>query len=137
MLTEPAYTQLTPFLADPSVPGASGVMVVEYVVTSALASLRSLAAPAGLQTAALSRGVEEDASFASLVAAQALAAVAGYRTVLAGELMAAVRCLRMRGRSPAALTSILAVLDTLPDGAADRDLTGDIAAAEELLFDLG
>ena len=100
MLAEPAYTGLHPFLGD-GTPAASGVMIVEYSAASALAELRALATPAGTQVVTLSRGVEEDASFATLAAQQALGAVSRFRAVLAAELVAALRCLRMQGAHPA------------------------------------
>ncbi len=135
MLAEPAYTGLHPFLGD-GTPAASGVMIVEYSAASALAELRALSTPAGTQVVTLSRGVEEDASFATLAAQQALGAVSRYRAVLAGELVAALRCLRMQGRRPAALEPVLAYLDErdggLPD-VHDRDLTSDLLLAEDLV----
>jgi len=128
MLSEPAFTGLAPFLGD-GTPGASGVMITEYVAADALGGLRTLATPTGLQTVTLSRGVEEDASFASLAARHALAAVDDYRALVACELVAAVRGLRLRGRTAAGLTECAA----LPDQVADRDLTEDIRIAEQLL----
>ncbi|WP_051969214.1 aromatic amino acid lyase [Kitasatospora azatica] len=129
MLVEPAYTGLEPFLSD-GTPAASGVMVAEYIGASALAALRSLATPAAIQSVTISRGVEEDASFASLAAKQALDAVSPYRIVLACELLAAVRALRLRGVEPAG------PVGKLPDNSADRDLTEDIDQACELLDEL-
>jgi len=131
MLSEPAFTGLAPFLGD-GTPGASGVMITEYVAADALGGLRALATPTGLQTVTLSRGVEEDASFASLAARHALAAVDAYRTLMACELVAAVRGLRLRGRDGPGLAECAA----LPDQVADRDLTEDIRTAEQLLPDL-
>jgi histidine ammonia-lyase len=138
MLNEPALTGLSAFLGD-GTPGASGLMIVEYNSASALAGLRALAMPASLQTVTLSRGVEEDASFASLAARQALDAVGLYRTVLAGELVAAIRAVRLHDL-PSQLTGPLqrvfaraAVLDVAVE---DRDLTADIAIAEGMLDDL-
>ena len=61
------------------------------------------ATPAGIQVVTLSRGVEEDASFATLAAQQALGAVSRFRAVLAAELVAALRCLRMQGSRPPVL----------------------------------
>ena len=55
MLCEPGLTGQTAFLSD-GTPGASGVMVCEYVAASALGSLRALATPVALQTVTLSRG---------------------------------------------------------------------------------
>jgi histidine ammonia-lyase len=132
MLTEPAITGLPAFLGD-GTPGASGVMMVEYVAGSALALLRAAATPAGVQSLVLSRAVEEDASFAALGARQALDAVGPYRTMLACELVTALRCVRMRGLRPEPLQGLLAACDHLDAGTADRNLTGDIAAAEAVL----
>jgi len=130
MLSEPGMTGLTPFLGDGTA-GASGVMIVEYVAASALGTLRVLATVTGTQTVVLSRGLEEDASFASLAARQALDAVEPLRAVLACELVAAVRALRMRG------LPVPEEVAGLPDALADRDLTGDLEAACALLDGFG
>ncbi len=135
MLAEPAYTGLHPFLGD-GTPAASGVMIVEYSAASALAELRALATPAGTQVVTLSRGVEEDASFATLAAQQALGAVSRFRAVLAAELVAALRCLRMQGAHPESLAGALAYLDERDGGVPDmhdRDLTSDLLLAEEMV----
>ncbi|MDT3439857.1 MULTISPECIES: aromatic amino acid lyase [unclassified Pseudofrankia] len=139
MLAEPAYTGLAPFLGE-GTPAASGIMIAEYVVASALAEMRALASPASLQSVTLSRGVEEDASFASLAASQAAQTAIRLRTVLAGELVAAVRCLRLQARSAAAeaalptgLHAAWSAVADLPRGAEDRDLTVDLEMAERLL----
>ncbi len=135
-LMEPSLTGLPAFLGDGTA-GASGAMGLEYVAASALASLRALAAPAGLQGVVLSRGVEEDASFASLAAVQALDAAAPLRSLVAAELVAAVRALRLRGSVPTGVAG--AVLtgceEVCPEAAgfADRDLTADLLAAEAAL----
>jgi histidine ammonia-lyase len=105
-------------------------MVCEYVAASALGSLRALATPVAVQTVTLSRGAEEGASFASQAARQTLEAVGAYRTVLACELVAAVRALRMRGVTPGGAPA------RLPDGIADRDLTRDLDLAGMLLDEL-
>ncbi|MDQ1690825.1 MAG: histidine ammonia-lyase [Pseudonocardiales bacterium] len=128
MLDEPALTGRAPFLGD-GTPGASGTMIVEYVSASALAALRALAVPASLQSVTLSRGVEEDASFASLAARQVLDSIALFRTVLAGELVAAVRCIRLRGLTPSVLRPVLDAAAELDREAADRNLTGDLDVA--------
>ena len=133
-LGDPEFTGLPAFLGDGTV-GASGTMILEYVGASALGALRAAATPAGLQTVVLSQGVEEDASFASLAAGQALDAVAHLRTLLACELVAAVRALRLGGTKPAGelLNRALRLCTGLPDGFADRDLSPDIEGAEKLL----
>ncbi|UQX88748.1 aromatic amino acid lyase [Jatrophihabitans telluris] len=136
MLAEPAITGLAPFLGD-GTPAASGTMIVEYTAASALSALRALAMPASLQTVTLSRGVEEDASFASQSAAQALSAIGPYRVVLAGELVAAVRAVRLRAIDGAsfgvALSAVWAAVSSLPRDLADRNLTDDLTQAETLL----
>ncbi|WP_333755998.1 aromatic amino acid ammonia-lyase [Streptomyces sp. IBSBF 3352] len=135
-LNEPAYTRLRPFLAD-SAPAASGVMILEYAAGAALGDLRAFSAPASLGHAVLSRGVEEQASFASLAARQTLRACAAYRLVVGCELVAAVRALRQRDLRPdpalpagRALALAEAVLD---DDPADRPLTDDVTEAAALL----
>jgi len=135
-LNEPAFTRLKPFLAD-SEPASSGVMILEYAAAAALGDLRAFSAPASLGHAVLSRGVEEQASFASLAARQTLRACRAYRLVVGCELVAAVRALRQRDLRPdpelpvgRALELAEAVLD---DDPADRPLTDDVTAAAGLL----
>ncbi|WP_432148579.1 aromatic amino acid ammonia-lyase [Streptomyces sp. bgisy029] len=135
-LNEPGFTRLRPFLADGE-PASSGVMILEYAAGAALGDLRAFSAPASLGHAVLSRGVEEQASFASLGARQTLRACAAYRLVVGCELVAAVRALRQRdlrldpglpvGR---AFRLADAVLDA---ELADRPLTDDVTAAAGLL----
>ncbi len=135
-LNEPAYTRLRPFLADHE-PASSGVMILEYAAGAALGDLRAFSAPASLGHAVLSRGVEEQASFASLAARQTLRACDAYRLVAGCELVAAVRALRQRDLRPdpglpagRALALAEAVLD---DDPADRPLTHDVTTAAALL----
>lgn len=136
MLMNPDLTGLPAFLADGK-PGASGAMLLEYAAGSALGDLRALATPASLQSVVLSRGLEEDASFASLAARQALDAVEPLRTLVAAELVCAHRCLTAR-RVP--LTPVLgdAVdrLAGLGTDLADRDLSPDLEAAVDALASL-
>ncbi|WP_179382324.1 aromatic amino acid ammonia-lyase [Streptomyces sp. SA15] len=135
-LNEPAFTRLRPFLADQE-PASSGVMILEYSAGAALGDLRAFSAPASLGHAVLSRGVEEQASFASLAARQTLRACGAYRLVVGCELVAAVRALRQRDARPdpelgvgRALELAESVLDEDP---ADRPLTGDVTTAAALL----
>ncbi|WUW87358.1 aromatic amino acid lyase [Streptomyces sp. NBC_01451] len=135
-LNEPAFTRLRPFLADHE-PAASGVMILEYAAGAALGDLRAFSAPASLGHAVLSRGVEEQASFASLAARQTLRACDAYRLVVGCELVAAVRALRQRDLRPdpelpagRALELAESVLDA---ESADRPLTDDVTAAAALL----
>ena len=137
-LVEPSFTGLPPFLAtDPS--PSSGIMILEYVAHSAVADIRRLAAPAALGSAVLSRGVEEHAGFATQSARATTDVVDAYRIVLACELVAAVRALRLRGVRPAG-SGLAAAFDqacvALPAGSADRALDADLVAAQSLLTDL-
>ncbi|MCX4726164.1 aromatic amino acid lyase [Streptomyces sp. NBC_00963] len=135
-LNEPGFTRLRPFLADGEA-ASSGVMILEYAAGAALGELSALSAPASLGHAVLSRGVEEQASFASIAARQALRAGRAYRYVVGCELVSAVRALRQRELRidpdlPVGRAFALAdeVLD--PDHA-DRPLTDDVETAAALL----
>jgi histidine ammonia-lyase len=137
MLTDPRTTGLAPFLGDGR-PGASGIMALEFVAGSALAVLRSAAAPASLGTVSISRGAEDDASFASRAATQLLEAADAYAVALACELVAAARAVRQRGLPvpDAGWGTVLRACRDLPADPTDRDLTGDLAIAEGLLPEL-
>jgi histidine ammonia-lyase len=81
--------------------------------------------------------MEEAATFATQAARKSLRLAPAYRLVLACELVAAVRALRLRGTRPApdtpagrAYVRAAAVLD--PD-MRDRPLTDDVTAAAALL----
>ncbi|MFD5404568.1 aromatic amino acid ammonia-lyase [Streptomyces griseorubiginosus] len=135
-LNEPAFTRLRPFLADQE-PASSGVMILEYAAGAALGDLRAFSAPASLGHAVLSRGVEEQASFASLAARQTLRACGAYRLVVGCELVAAVRALRQRDLRPEPGLPVSRALElaetVLAEDPADRPLTGDVTAAAALL----
>jgi histidine ammonia-lyase len=137
-LVEPRLTGLRPFLAS-NVPASSGVLALEYVAHSALADIRRLASPATLGTAVLSRGLEDLADFSTQAARAATDTVAAYRIVLACELVAAIRGLRLRHLVPAAgplrdaYELAAPALDTRIE---DRPLDADIDAAEGLLTTL-
>ncbi len=138
MLNEPDFTGRMPFLASGPA-GSSGLMIVEYVAASAIAELRAAAQPASLGTVVLSRGAEDDASFASQGAVQVERAASAYRVLLASELVGAARLLRQRGISvpdAGVLRDALDIVAALPDDDSDRDLRGDVEAAERLLYEL-
>ncbi|WP_159481211.1 aromatic amino acid lyase [Streptomyces caniferus] len=139
-LSEPDFTRLRPFLGDPA-PASSGVMILEYAAGAALGEMRAVSQPASLGHTVLSRGVEEQASFASLGARQTLRACTYYRQVLACELVAAVRALRMRSLEPDPDIPLAAVYahaaDALDPRMEDRPLTDDVAVAAGLLDGLG
>jgi histidine ammonia-lyase len=135
-LSEPAHTGLTPFLGD-GTPGASGVMLVEYVAAAALGDLRSAADPAAVQTTSLSRGAEDTASFASLAARQLLAAADSYELLVAAELLTTVRANRLRAEPlGGSLGDVLDACAELPVDRRDRDLTADLEIARSLIPEL-
>jgi histidine ammonia-lyase len=130
-LMEPELTGLRPFLAS-GPETSSGALILEYVGQSALAELRHLAMPDSLGGAVLSRGAEEHASFAAQAAWHTTASLPAYETVLACELVAAVRALRQQSFQPGsgALGAFYATAETVLDAdMADRDLEADIGLA--------
>ena len=136
-LMEPSLTTLNAFLAEDR--ASSGVMILEYVAHSAVADIRRFAAPAALGGAVLSRGVEEHAGFATQSARATSDTVAAYRAVLACELIAATRALRLLAQVPAGggLREAYDLADAALDRAtADRPLDGDLAAADGVLAGL-
>ena len=95
-LMAPTLSGLAPFLSVDE-PGSSGVLIAEYLAADALARLRAEAAPSVLGAVAISRGLEEHASFAWQAALQTRRAIRHVRTVLALEWVVAERALRMGG----------------------------------------
>jgi histidine ammonia-lyase len=111
-------------------------MSLEYVAHSSLADIRRLASPAALGTAVLSRGLEEQANFSTQAARAATDSVAAYRIVVACELVAAVRALRLRGDELAAgalLDALELAGGALDPRVADRPLDADVELADRLL----
>lgn len=139
MLNDPDTNGGNAFLAADT-DGSSGLMMVEYVAAGAIAEIRNAAQPASAGTLVLSRGAEEDATFASQGAQQLERSIAAYRVLLCCELVGAVRLLRQRkldGRFTGVVGEALALAAALPANVEDRDLRGDIALAESLLDDIG
>jgi histidine ammonia-lyase len=135
-LAEPAFTGQRPFLAEGAT-GSSGIMILEYSAHSALADVRSMAQPAGLGHAVVSRGVEDHSSFAFQSARQTLHSANAFRLTLACELVAAVRALRMRAIEPDPASPIGAAYrqadSTLDPDMTDRSLSPDVQVAAILL----
>jgi histidine ammonia-lyase len=132
-LMEPRLSGLSPFLSVDA-PGSSGILIAEYLAADALARLRAVAAPVVLGTIAISRGLEEHASFAWQAAGQARHAVLHLRTVLALEWVAAERALRMREASHSGVLGSLRELATGFDSEVrDRPIGPDAALAEAAL----
>jgi histidine ammonia-lyase len=139
MLNDPDTNGGNAFLAA-GPEGSSGLMMVEYVAAGAIAEIRAAAQPASVGTLVLSRGMEEDATFASQGALQLERSVAAYRVLLCCELVGAVRLLRQRRMEhqfTGVLGAALQLAAGLPRNDEDRDLRGDIAAAETLLDGIG
>jgi histidine ammonia-lyase len=130
-LMEPEFTGLAPFLAA-GPEGSSGLMILEYLTHDALGRLRHAAGPVTLGTSVISRGVEDHASFTPHAARSTAASAGSYRTVLACELVAAVRVLRLAGTAPRGrlLAARFADLDaSLPDVREDHRVGDDVHAA--------
>ena len=91
-------------------------MVLEYTAAAALGTVRAAAVPAATQTAGLSRGIEQDATYAPLAADQLDEAIGAARVLVAVELVAAVRAIRIRGLpTPGGLHAGLADCDRPAD----------------------
>lgn len=142
LLCDPAHTGLNRFLAADDA-GQSGVMTLEYVAAAAVGRIRANSHPASLQTVVLSLGAEEDASFASVAADQLESTVQALPTVLAIELICAVRAIRLQGHrmegfSSPRLRRMMAAGFELNGETSDRDLRTDIETASEIVLrDLG
>jgi histidine ammonia-lyase len=139
LLFQPEFTGLRPFLADGE-SASSGVMILENGAQAALADLRNAAMPAGLGHAVLSRGVEDHAPFTGQAVRQAERACAALRLILASELVAAMRALRLRGTVPAEgtpLGTLYTLAAPLDPTTADRSTTADVHEAADLLPTLG
>jgi histidine ammonia-lyase len=135
LLFQPEFTGLRPFLSHGEA-ASSGVMILENAAHAALAELRNAAAPAGLGHAALSRGVEDHTPFTSQAVRQAVRACAALRLIVATELVAAIRTMRLREITPAEGTLLAdhyALAAALDATTADRSTTADVHAAAELL----
>jgi histidine ammonia-lyase len=134
-LVEPDLTGLPPFLAEGPA-GSSGVMILEYVAHDALGSLRHAAAPVTLGTAMISRGLEDHASFSTHAVRSTVAATGDFRTLLACELLGAVRALRLAG-DPLPDTPLREAFrlaeGSLPHIPEDHSLSAEIDQAERLL----
>jgi len=106
----------------------------------AIAEIRNAAQPASAGTLVLSRGAEEDATFASQGVQQLERSIAAYRVLLCCELVGAVRLLRQRrldDQFSGGVGDALSLAGVLPRDTEDRDLRGDIVVAESLLDDIG
>lgn len=136
LLSDPAHTGLNRFLAADDA-GQSGVMILEYVAAAAAGRIRANSYPSSLQTVVLSLGAEEDASFASEAAARLESTVQALPTVLAIELICAVRALRLQGHNAEGFKSLrlrrmMAAGSELDNETGDRDLRDDLDLGSEI-----
>jgi histidine ammonia-lyase len=112
-------------------------MMLEYVAAAAAGRIRANSYPSSLQTVVLSLGAEEDASFASEAAAQLASTVQTLPTILAIELICAVRALRLQGHNAEDFTSprlsrMMAAGIELDGETGDRDLRDDLDLGSEI-----
>jgi histidine ammonia-lyase len=134
-LINPSLSGLPAFLASGPA-GSSGVMILEYLAQDALARARIMTSPVSTGHAVVSLGLEEHASFSTQAVWACEEMVSLAPVVLACELVASVRALRMDPerlpRSPlrAVYDAAAAVLD---EDRADRPFSDDLAAAVRLV----
>jgi histidine ammonia-lyase len=134
-LLDTSLTGLPAFLAlDPG--PESGALILEYTAHSAAAEVRSLVTPVAAQSVSVARGVESHASLAPIAARRAHEALDALRVLVAVELVAAVRALRLAGHTPTgAGTRALytRAAGVLSDDMRDRPLAPDIELARRLI----
>lgn len=138
MLHEPAFNGVEAFLSSGPA-GSSGHMMAEYIAAGAMGELRNAAQPAALGTVVLSRGAEEDASFASQAVVQLERAVEHYRPMLAVELLSAHRAAYQLGKwPPKVLRPVMERLhEEIPIIDVDHDLRPEVEKAAGLLDEIG
>lgn len=136
-LLDARLTDLPDFLADGPA-GSSGLMILEYVAADLLARARPLARPVTDGRTVVSLGLEESASHATQAAVAARDLVGLVPHLLACEVVAAVRALRMaperapRPGTPGA-NLFAAVQEVVPDVRVDHVLGPEIEATAALI----
>jgi len=137
-LLDPARSYGLPaFLAHR--PGVdSGLMIAHYTQAGVVAEMKRLAVPASVDSIPTSAMQEDHVSMGWHAARKLRRSIAGFRTVLAIELMAAARALALRspllGAPPS--TALVSALEALGLGPGpDRPLAREIAIAETFLQD--
>lgn len=139
LLMRPDMTGLRAFLAAGPA-GSSGLMISEYVAQDLLTEIRVGMQPTAAGTLTISLGLEEHASFATQGARSLRTMTQLAPTLLAAELVAAVRALRLApgrltgGTAREAFDLAAKALDASTD---DRPLGDDLARAADLLPQLG
>jgi histidine ammonia-lyase len=135
-LLDPARSHgLPPFLAaDPGVD--SGLMIAQYTQAAMVAENKRLASPASVDSIPSSAMQEDHVSMGWGAARKLRSVLANLRRILAIELVAAARGLDLRAPlrpSPATAAAVAELRESVPGPAADRYLSPELAAAEELL----
>ena len=134
-LLDTSLTGLPAFLAlDPG--PDSGALILEYTAHASAAEVRSLVTPVAAQTVSVARGVESHASLAPIAARRAHEALDALRVLVAVELVAAVRALRLAGHQPlgAGCRELYTrAAAALPGDMTDRPLAPDIEIARGLV----
>lgn len=141
MMSEPTYSGQEPFLASGPA-GSSGTMIIEYVAAAAHGRIHALAHPSSPITVVLSRGAEEDATFAPTAVERLEGMIPAMRVLLGCELLDAIRLLRQKGTNLHTLPSTelkkaFSLCDSLTHDDTDRDLRPDLALAQQLIDNIG
>ncbi|GLY08421.1 MULTISPECIES: aromatic amino acid ammonia-lyase [Actinoplanes] len=139
LLMRPDLTGLRAFLADGPA-ASSGLMISEYVVQDLLTQIRVGMQPTAAGTLSISLGLEEHASFATQGARSLRTMTRLAPTMIAAELVAAVRALRMApGRLPdGPARELFDIADkAISEGNDDRPLGADLDQAAFVLPTLG
>jgi histidine ammonia-lyase len=134
-LLDTSLTGLPAFLAVNPGP-ESGALILEYTAHASAAEVRSLVTPVAAQTVSVARGVESHASLAPIAARRAHEALDALRVLVAVELVAAVRALRLAGHEPVGAGSrdlYARAAAQLPADMDDRPLAPDIEIARGLI----
>lgn len=131
-INDDSLSKLPRFLA-PFGHGTSGTMIIEYLAADAASSLLMAGAPICTQSAFLSCGVEDGATFAPAAVRKLEDATAKYRLMIACEQLVAVRAISLRPRGFAHIGAIVQQLVELAGGAPrtleDHDLHPDVLDA--------
>ncbi len=126
---------LAPFLAeDPGV--HSGMMIGQYTVASMCAHNRRLAAPASVDSMPTSGMQEDHVSMAWGAVRKLRLVIDNLRRILAVELVSSARAINLRGPlkpADATAAAVSALREEVPGPGADRHLSPELQATEELL----
>ena len=125
---------LPPFLSTDAGLG-SGYMLAQYTQAALVSECKVLAQPAGVDSIPTSGSQEDHVSMGWLSGLKLRGVLEHAETVVAIEALVAAQALDLRDPQPAAGTgaSLRAVRDRVPFLDRDRDVSVDIAAAEDVL----